>query len=107
MAVSSRKKIDRSVNRVISHLQKTYGGEHAQAEIEAYRFNPSSIRIRITDPDFRGVSRLQRDKIVSPLLEALPEDIRADITVLLLITPEEKARSLMSLEFDDPRQSRL
>jgi len=107
MPVNSRKKTDRNVRKVIELLQSRYGADHPGAVIEAYRYNPSSIRIRIIDSDFRGLGRIERDNIVWPILESLPEDIRSDITALLLVTPEEKPDSLMNQEFDDPSPSRL
>lgn len=76
-------------------------------DVLAYRYNSASIRIRIIDERFRGMSRVERDRIVDPLLETLPEETQADITILLLLAPEETDASLMNLEFEHPAPSRL
>jgi hypothetical protein len=73
--------------------------------VEAYRYNIASIRVRIIDEHFRGKSKLERDDWVSPLLEGLPEETQNDITILLLLTPEELDHSLMNLEFENPSPS--
>jgi stress-induced morphogen len=72
---------------------------------EAYRYNPASIRVRIIDERFRGLSRIERDDLVSPLLSELPEEIQVDITILLLLTPEEIKTSAMNVEFEHPSPS--
>jgi hypothetical protein len=88
-------------------LQNEYGAKHPRARIEAYRYNPASIRIRIIDPDFKNLGVLDRETLVEPILDDLAEDIRAEITILLLLTPEESKTSFGSIEFDDPTPSRL
>jgi len=100
-------KIDKRVQRILEVLRRKYGAEHSKAKIEAYRYNSASIRIRIIDPDFAGKDLVERDNGVAPILEELPEEIQSEITVLLLITPQERKRSPMSLEFDDPLPSSL
>jgi hypothetical protein len=50
---------------------------------------------------------LERERLVLPLIRQLPEDIQADITILLLLAPEEAGKSLMNLEFENPTPSRL
>ena len=104
---AASKRPDRSVERILKTLVETYGAQHPSARIEAYRYNSASIRIRITDPDFKGRNRVEREGAVWPIIEGLPEDDREQIMVLLLITPKEKKTSLMSLEFDKPTPSRL
>ncbi len=74
---------------------------------EAYRFNSASIRIRIIADCFKEKSNPDREDLVNPLLAKLPKRIQADITVLLLLAPDETKTSLMNLEFEDPHPSRL
>lgn len=74
---------------------------------EAYRYNSASIRIRIIDERFRGISKADREEMVFPILETLPDKIQDDIMVLLLITEDELDRSLMNLEFENPTPSPL
>jgi stress-induced morphogen len=106
MAAASRRP-DKSVQRILKTLIDQYGSQHPSAKVEAYRYNSASIRIRITDPEFKGLDRVEREEAVWPIIETLPEDDREQITVLLLITPKEKKSSFMSMEFDNPVQSSL
>ena len=75
--------------------------------IEAYRQNSVSVRIRIIDADFKGKGRAQREEEVWAALEQLPEDVAAEISLLLLLTPEEAKSSFASFEFDAPIPSKL
>ena len=77
------------------------------AEVKAYRYNSASIRVRIIDGRFGGHSRPEREELILPLLEQLPEDVQSDITMLLLLTPDEMSGSLLNLEFEDPSPSML
>ncbi len=78
---------------------------------DAYRYNSASIRVRVIDSQFEGLSHEQRDALVEPLLAQLPEAIQADILNLITLTPTEVGSfgrwSLVNLEFDDPSQSML
>lgn len=74
---------------------------------DAYRYNPASIRVRVVDKKFKGKSIPEREDRVLPLIRQLPEDIQADIMVLLMLTPDETAESLMNLEFEKPTPSML
>ncbi len=75
--------------------------------VEAYRYNIASIRVRIIDGRFQGRSKNERHEWVYSVLSDVPERIRRDITILLLLTPAEAKDSLMNLEFDDPSPSYL
>jgi stress-induced morphogen len=98
---------DPFVRKIIDVLKKQYATQHSKAQIDAYRYNSASIRIRIVDPDFEGLDLVERDELVWPFLGTLPESIRADISMLLLLTPKENKRPLVSLEFDDRQKSGL
>ena len=100
------KKVD-EVARIIGHVLEGYREQHPKASVNVYRQNPVSIRIRIIDPDFRGLDRVDREKDVWRILDELPADVRGDITLLLLLTPEEKPDSLANVEFEHPLPSRL
>jgi len=43
---------------------------------DAYRYNSASIRVRVVDPRFEGRSHEERDAMVEPLLDRLPESIQ-------------------------------
>lgn len=93
--------------RIEGLLRKHFPGHPADYPPAAYRYNPASIRVRVVDESFRGKSRPEREAMVLPLLQKLSEDVRADVTVLLLLAPDEVERSMMNLEFEEPTPSRL
>ncbi len=83
-------------------------------QVDAYRYNSASIRLRVIDPRFDGLSIEKRDAMVEPVLEQLPERTQADIMTLLTIAPAELQdtprtfrQCLVNLEFDDPSPSML
>ncbi len=71
------------------------------------RQNNVSVRIRIIDPDFQGKDRVDRDTYAWQFLDDLPDETKADITMLLLLTPKEAKTSLANAEFEEPIPSRL
>ena len=101
------KKPDKYVKQVLARLRTTYQASHPQACIDAYRYNWGSIRVRIIDPDFTGLTPAEREKLIREVLDTLPEDPREEIHVLLLLTPEEAKTSLMNQEFEAPTPTRL
>jgi len=101
------KRIDDATRQIADLLADRYASDHPRADVDVYRYNPVSIRIRIIDPDFDGKSIPQRERAVWKHLRTLPEDVRADISVCLLITPAEQASSPMNLEFEKPSRSRM
>jgi stress-induced morphogen len=84
-----------------------YRRGHAKAKIKVRQHNPVSIRVRILDPDFRGKDLVDREKEVWHILERLPDEVQADITMVLLLTPEEARDSLANYEFEHPTPSLL
>jgi hypothetical protein len=107
MAITvSRGKADKAINQMIEVL-KVYQADHPAARIDLYRRNPVSVRIRIIDPSFAGATRSERSRAVWKYLDALSDDAQADISAVILLTPEETEKSLANLEFEDPTPSRL
>ena len=92
---------DGQVQQILD-LLTAYERLHPQAQIEGRRHNPASIRLRTIDPDFQGMDRIARESAIWKLLHQLPEEVFVNITMLLLLTPEETAHSLASQEFDHP-----
>lgn len=88
---------------------------HANFErADAYRYNSASIRVRVIDPRFEGLTQEKRDAMVEPYLEQLPERTQADIMNLFTFAPselEQTPRSLrefmLNTEFDHPSPSML
>jgi hypothetical protein len=95
------KKLDAVLKAILKVLEK-YAQTHPNAEIEAYRYNNVSVRIRVIDPDFKRLSRGEREKELWELFEELPEEIVAEISLLIMLTPAEAKKSFASMEFDDP-----
>jgi stress-induced morphogen len=93
--------------QAIAALLKAYESQHAGSEAELYRQNPAAVRIRIVDPSFTGHDRIERDEIVWKYLSKLAPDVRHDITVVLLLAPEELQTSFANQDFEDPIPSRL
>ncbi|HEX4143455.1 MAG TPA: hypothetical protein VHY91_07885 [Pirellulales bacterium] len=77
-----------------------YMREHSQAKVDVYRQNSGSVRIRVVDPDFQGVSMTDRDQGLWPLVESLPEDVFSQLSLLLLLTPKEATDSFVSRAFE-------
>ena len=71
----------------------------------AYRYSPYSIRARIVDPRFKKMNRSERDKMVLPLIQTLPDETQEDLTILLLLAPDELKDSLMNREYENPSPS--
>jgi stress-induced morphogen len=92
----------------IDDALRLYEIRHPRAAIEIYRENSASIRIRIIDPDFAGCDRAQRHNDVwRHYLGNLSDDVQGEISVLLLLTPEETETSFANVEFDHPIPSNL
>lgn len=101
MTVTIRGDSDEVMDAVVSVLN-AYGKRHPQAQIECYRSNSVSIRVRIIDPKFQGVDRVERHDEVWRWLEKLPESVQFHLGLLILLTPEEAKTSFSSYEFDNP-----
>jgi stress-induced morphogen len=97
---------DQAVDQIRQALA-AYQNAHPRSQIEIKRQNNVSIRIRIIDPDFAARSLHQREDAVWEILNSLPGEVRSDITMVLLLTPEEQNDSLASQDFDHPVPSRL
>ena len=92
---------DPQVEQILDVLA-AYERAHPQAQIEGRRHSPVSVRLRILDPDFHGKDRLEREPEIWQLLQQLPDDVFVNITMLLLLTPEEAEKSFASQEFEHP-----
>ncbi len=82
--------------------------------VDAYRYNSASIRVRVIDARFEGVSHEDRDAMVEPHLEQLPERTQADIMNLFTFAPTELQQTpktfrefLLNVEFEEPSPSML
>jgi stress-induced morphogen len=101
------------------HAKRTHETRKIEEELrkrfphsDAYRFNSASIRVRIIDDAFEGMSEIEREQMVDPILEQLPDETQADIMLLLTLTKKEATarfgkHSLVNLEFENPSESAL
>src|SRR5436190_7027876 len=97
---------DELVKKIFEALQK-YDKANPNAQIDLYRQNSVSVRIRIVDPAFHGLDKSGRHEKVWRFLEQLPDEIQSDISMLVLLAPSETKTSFANLEFDDPVPSHL
>ena len=104
--IDSNDREDTQVQKIRDVLSR-YEGDHPNARIDVRRQNSVSIRIRIIDPDFAGLDRVDREPAVWDVLKTLPGEIFTNITMLLLLAPDETEGSLANREFEAPIPSRL
>ena len=97
---------DEVIDKMIAAL-RTYEADHPRAQIDLYRQNSVSVRVRIIDPDFAGQGKPQRSKQAWRYLGDLPDEVQSDISTVLLLTPDETKKSFANFEFDDPVPSKL
>jgi stress-induced morphogen len=101
MPINFRGPVDPNMESLAAAL-RPYTDAHQSAEVEVFRYSPVSVRVRIIDPDFRGKNRSERHRSVWPLLYPLNEDVLGELTMLLLITPEERTSSSVNRDFEGP-----
>ena len=96
--------------RLVEEVLRTAGFDQA----DAYRYNSASIRVRVVDQRFEGLAPEDRDGMVEPVLEKLPERTQADIITLFTFAPSELQQSpttlrewMLNMEFEDPSPSIL
>ncbi len=106
MTVNTDTESDHILKQIKGAL-KDYELRHPQAQVDLYRQNQVSVRIRVIDPDFASHCRSERHEIIWTYLQHLPEDVSGDISMIVLITPDERMTSFANLEFEDPLPSRF
>ncbi len=95
------------VLKSIHDALESYDEVHSKARIDINRQNSVAVRIRIIDPDFRGKDLVDRDSEIWDILSRLSEDVQSQITLLLLLTPQEAKKSFANVEFEHPLESQL
>lgn len=94
--------------QALTEALAAYRREHPDAECEVYRYNPGSVRVRVINPAFAGMSRTRRHRVVWDYLrQKAGEDAMAEVSLLLLLAPDELRDSLANLEFEDRSRSQL
>lgn len=102
MARSTKKQPFADQRQQIVDLLSEYQRKHPKGKIDVQEQDWYSVRIRIIDPDFGGQDRIERENAVWKLLDRLPEEVRMNITLVLLLTPKEAKTSLANFEFEHP-----
>jgi stress-induced morphogen len=95
------KKNDVDVQQIQDVLAE-YQRNHKEAQIDVRRRHEVSIRIRVIDPDFCGLDRVDREPEIWKLLDKLPDEVYANITMVLLLTLDEAPNSFANMEFENP-----
>jgi hypothetical protein len=77
--------------------------------VDCYRYNSASIRVRVIDSRFEGMSREKRDAMVEEQIDTLPSETQSDIVTLFVFAPSELTQTpktfrefMLNTEFDDP-----
>jgi hypothetical protein len=83
-------------------------------QVDSYRYNSASIRIRVIDSRFEGMPREKRDAMVEEQLDKLPPETQRDIVTLFAFAPSELTRTattfrefIQNTEFENPSPTRL
>jgi stress-induced morphogen len=109
MSRTAQKVIDeatKSVQTLAKGWLKGHG--FTRAKVEVYRRMPGrSIRVRIVDSKFSGKLMADRVRMTEGLLDDVPEEIDREITLVLLLGPNELKTHLMNAEFENPTPVRL
>jgi len=95
---------DNAVEQIALTLED-YEHAHTGATCLVSRYNPASIRVRIIDNTFHGWSKGERHDYAWGFLSRLPEDVLAQISVLLCLEPGERAP--LDWEFHESTRSYL
>jgi stress-induced morphogen len=106
--VDFRRKRTAETRKIEKLLLEHFSDHPAEYPPAAYRYNSASIRVRVVSEQFSGKDRVERSELVYPILEKnLPRDTWEDITLILLLAPEEMDEALMNLEFENPTPSEI
>lgn len=81
-----------------------YERDHPQADVNVYRLTAYSVRIRVIDPGFVGVGRVARHERLWAYLNKISEEAQCDISMLLLLAPEEQEDSASNWKFEHPEE---
>ena len=91
-----------SHRKAILDVLSPYQAAHPSAQIDVRRRHGVFTGIRVIDPDFSGITWVDREEKIWPLLQQLPGEIFGDISMALLLTPEEAPTFGANIEFEHP-----
>jgi stress-induced morphogen len=93
--------LDDALASIQSRLEQ-YQQAHPEAEITLYRRGGFSVRIRVIDPTFEGMTRPDRHREIWTVLRGLPEQISNQLGILIPVAPSEVSTSGTLREFGPP-----
>jgi len=94
--------------RIYAGLRSAFPDLDEAMERVVYRYNRVSIRVRVVSERFHEKSETERERMVMDALKVLSSEEIEDVTMLLMMTPEEARKpSLVDLEFLDPSRPGL
>ena len=96
-----------------TRMVEDYLRQHFE-QVDSYRYNSASIRVRVIDKRFEGMSREKRDALVEEHLDKLPLETQRDIVTLFTFAPSEVTRTpttfrqfMQNTEFENPSPTML
>jgi hypothetical protein len=92
---------DETIEKIIDAL-RGFEKDHPQAVIDLYRQSPVSVRIRVIEPSFSKLSRVERSILTWRYLDHLPDEAHGDISSMILLAPNETKTSFANYEFEEP-----
>ena len=102
MALAKKKPQKKTAEELIyEELGKVY------KKVEVKRYNAVSVRVRVKDASFKGLTSGDRQRHVYKTLSELPSSVQAEITMLILVAPGEQGNPLANHEFDHPSPDTL
>jgi hypothetical protein len=104
MVREGKKLQDAGTVAVRDHVRNWIGTHRMKnAKVDVYRLHPyCSIRLRIVDRAFSGKTLEERDALTATLLEGLPDEIDRDISLVLLLAPDELKSDFVNRDFEHP-----
>ncbi len=107
MATITQGNIDAEVQAFKEALD-AYEAAHPGAQAALYRKNSASIRLRVIDRRFEGMTKSRRHADVWDFLAGrVPDDMLADVSLVLTVAPAEIKNSIANFEFEQPTSSNL
>jgi hypothetical protein len=91
----------------LNAVLRPFLAEYPEADVDAYRRNLHSMRIRVVHPVFKNMDRVNRDEFMWKYLDKLPKRLHQDITMLLVLSPDEQDKSFMNHDYENPLPSSL
>lgn len=107
-AANKNKKQDRTTRKLEAILREHFLPRRPGAQLDVYRYNSASIRIRVIDLEYASKDLTERDDDIWEVFKKyVDRDTVSQISVILLLAPDETISSAMNRDFENPTPSRL